>query len=150
MITQEEFKAFREQVYGKFKDYDDILRSLLQDKTTLIAGTFDDTTAATVKELYPEWEAGITVAKNDRYRYQDTLYKCLQAHTTQTDWTPTAAASLWAKVLIPDADVIPEWTQPTNANPYMKGDVVTHSNKTWESTTDNNVWEPGVYGWTEI
>ena len=78
------------------------------------------------------------------------LYKCLQDHTVQVDWTPTAASSLWAKVLIPDPDVIPEWEQPDSTNPYMKGDKVTHNGKTWVSDIDNNVWTPGVYGWTEV
>lgn len=47
-------------------------------------------------------------------------------------------------------DTIPEWEQPDSTNPYAKGDKVTHNGKTWQSTTDNNVWEPGVYGWEEV
>ena len=65
-------------------------------------------------------------------------------------WTPTEAPSLFAKVLIPDPDVIPKWEQPDSTNPYSKGDKVTHAGKTWESDLDGNVWAPGVYGWTEI
>ena len=62
---------------------------------------------------------------------------------------PDAAPSLYAKVLIPDPDVIPEWEQPESTNPYTKGDKVTHNEKTWVSDVDNNSWEPGVYGWSE-
>ena len=58
--------------------------------------------------------------------------------------------ALWAKVLIPDETVVPEWEQPDNTNPYSTGDKVTHNGKTWVSDVDNNVWEPGVYGWTEL
>jgi len=29
----------------------------------------------------------------------------------------------------------------------MKGDVVSFENQLWKSTVDNNVWQPGVYGW---
>ena len=82
-------------------------------------------------------------------RYDGVLYKCLQDHTVQVDWTPTAASSLWAKVLIPDPDIIPEWEQPDSTNPYSKGDKVMHNGKTWVSDIDNNVWTPGEYGWTE-
>ena len=65
---------------------------------------------------------------------------------------------VWAAVLmrdrisslIPDPDVIPEWEQPDSTNPYSKGDKVTHNGKTWVSDVDNNVWEPGVYGWSEV
>ena len=49
--------------------------------------------------------------------------------------------SLFAKVLIPDKNVIPEWEQPESTNPYSKGDKVTHNGKTWRSTIDGNVWE---------
>lgn len=42
------------------------------------------------------------------------------------------------------------WVQPTGAHDsYMAGDVQTHNGKTWESTIDSNVWEPGVSGWRE-
>ena len=82
--------------------------------------------------------------------YNGTLYKVLTAHTSQDDWTPDAAPSLFAKVLISDETIIPEWEQPDSTNPYSAGDKVTHNRKTWVSDIDNNVWEPGVYGWTEL
>ena len=85
----------------------------------------------------------------DRRQYDGSLYKCLTAHTSQAGWTPTAATSLWAKVLVPDPGTIPAWEQPESTNPYMSGDKVTHNGATWVSDIDNNVWEPGVYGWSE-
>lgn len=110
-----------------------------------------DEQALTLPIIFPAWRGdGISYAAGDRVMYGGVLYKCLQAHTSQGDWTPTAAPSLWAKVLIPDPGTIPEWKQPESTNPYMAGDKVTHNGKTWVSTTDNNVWEPGVYGWDEI
>ena len=86
----------------------------------------------------------------DRVLYNDVLYKVITAHTSQETWTPTDAPSLFAKVLIPDEDVIPEWEQPDSTNPYMTGDKVSHNGKTWVSTINNNVWEPGVYGWDTV
>lgn len=53
-------------------------------------------------------------------------------------------------ITVPDTEKIPEWEQPGSTNPYAKGDKVMHNGKTWQSTTDNNVWEPGVYGWEEM
>lgn len=114
------------------------------------AESYDDATAAEYPELYPAWDPTAVYAADTRVQYQGVLYKCLQDHTAQADWTPDAAPSLWAKVLIPDPDVIPEWEQPDSTNPYSAGDKVTHNGKTWASDIDNNVWEPGVYGWTEI
>jgi chitodextrinase len=100
--------------------------------------------------VYPAWNVGITYTTGDRVLYNEILYKVLQNHTSQETWTPEAAPSLFAKVLIPDIDVIPEWVQPDSTNPYMKGDKVTYKGKTWISTIDNNVWAPGEYGWDEI
>ena len=109
-----------------------------------------DEQALTVPALYPAWRSGVTYTAGQRLLYNSVLYKVLQDHTSQETWTPDAAPSLFAKVLIPDETVIPEWEQPDSTNPYMKGDRVLHNGKTWESTVDNNVWEPGVYGWTEV
>lgn len=100
--------------------------------------------------LYPEWATDTDYAAGFKVQRGGTLYKCLTAHTSQADWTPEAAPSLWAKVLIPDPDVIPAWEQPDSTNPYMTGDKVTHNGVTWVSDVDNNVWAPGVYGWTEV
>lgn len=112
--------------------------------------TADDQTALAGKDLYPLWNETEVYKAGDRVRYDEILYKCLQNHTAQASWTPTDAPSLWAKVLIPTPAEIPEWEQPESTNPYMKGDKVKHNGKTWESTIDNNVWEPGVYGWGEV
>lgn len=111
--------------------------------------TVDDNTALRMLEFYPEWAADMAYTVGYKVQYGGKLWRCLQAHTSQTGWEPDAAPSLWAKVLIPDPEVIPEWEQPDSTNPYMQGDKVTHNGKTWMSNIDNNVWEPGVYGWTE-
>ena len=100
--------------------------------------------------VYPEWKEDVYYNVDDRVLYNNILYKVLIAHTSQADWVPDAAPSLFAKVLIPDVDVIPEWEQPDSTNPYMKGDKVTYQGKTYESLIDNNVWSPTEYGWQEI
>lgn len=132
----------------------DILRSAVK-VAKIQAQALDDEQAIDVQNLYPEWSGdGVSYAAGYKVNYEGVLYKCLQDHTSQADWNPEDAASLWAKVLIPDPGVIPEWEQPTSTNPYMKGDKVKHSGKTWESLIDNNVWEPGIAGteslWKEV
>lgn len=113
-----------------------------------------DEQAVEAAAMYRAWEVGVKYATGDRRLYADNLYTCLQAHTSQETWKPADAPSLWAKVLIPDPDVIPEWEQPDSTNAYKLGDKVTHNGKTWECTAvdgaGNNTWEPGVYGWTGI
>lgn len=99
-------------------------------------------------ELYPVWrDDGRTLVEGTRVRDEGVLYTVLQTHTTQPDWAPSSAPSLFARVLIPDPDVVPEWVQPDSTNPYMTGDRVVHNGNTWRSLVDNNVWEPGIYGW---
>ena len=117
------------------------------------AASLSDEDALEATNLFPTWrkDAG-EYTKDTRVLYDRILYKCLQTHTAQEGWTPIAAPSLWAKVLIPDANIIPEWEQPDSTNPYMKGDKVIFQGQTYESLIDNNVWSPAVYpgGWKVI
>ena len=99
--------------------------------------------------LFPKWESDKEYEAGIKLRYNGILYSVLQAHISQGTWTPDISPSLFAKVLIPDENVIPAWEQPDSTNPYMAGDTVSHNGKTWTSDVDNNVWEPGVYGWNE-
>ena len=119
------------------------------------AGNIDDVTAAEHADLFSPWAYPVNYTAGQIRRYTDgKLYKCLQAHTSQQDWTPEEAPSLWAKILPGQSGEIGEWEQPDSTNPYMKGDTVTHNGKTWESLVDNNVWEPGATGteslWKEV
>lgn len=109
-----------------------------------------DEEALEVVYAYPRWKEDTTYFVGDRVRYGDYLYKVLQEHTSQSEWTPPDAPSLFAQVLPGQDGDIGEWVQPGSTNPYMKGDKVLHNGKKWESIIDNNVWEPGVYGWEEI
>ena len=112
--------------------------------------SLSDEDALEAVNLFPNWHEDTAYIVDQRVNYEGTLYKCLQAHTSQTAWTPTVAPSLWAKVLIPDENVIPDWEQPDSTNPYMKGDKVTFNGIVYESTVDNNVWAPNIYGWVQI
>ena len=110
----------------------------------------DDATALRMVEFYPEWISGKAYTVGYKAQHGGKLWRCLQNHTSQDGWEPESAPSLWAKVLIPDETVVPEWEQPDSTNPYSAGDKVSHNGKMWVSDINNNVWEPGVYGWTEI
>lgn len=113
------------------------------------AASLPDEAALQGVELFPAWREAAAYTAGQRVRHDGILYACLQAHTSQADWTPDTAVSLWARVLIPDPGEIPEWVQPESTNPYHKGDRVRHNGSVWTSDIDGNVWEPGVYGWTE-
>ena len=114
------------------------------------ADSLTDEAILEVPIFVEKWKSGINYEVGKRLEYNGTIYKVLQSHTSQDDWMPDQAPSLFAKVLIPDSSVIPEWEQPDSTNPYRKCDKVTHNGKTWMSDVDGNVWEPGVYGWSEV
>lgn len=109
----------------------------------------DDEDALEGVELFPKWKADTEYAVDERVAYDEQLYKCVQAHTSQAGWTPDQTPALWTPVAQPGE--IPVWRQPTGAqDAYMTGDKVKYPDAdgdVWVSTVDNNVWEPGVYGW---
>jgi len=114
------------------------------------ADTLEDSDAAYVPMLYERWEPDHEYIVGKRLYHNGVLYRVLQSHFSQENWEPQDVPALYAVVLIPDPTVIPEWVQPDSTNPYMKGDKIRHNGKNWISTVDNNVWEPGVYGWDEL
>ena len=110
----------------------------------------DDQEALENVELFPHWKEGTEYQVDDRVSYMDILFKCLTAHTSQASWTPDVAPSLWVRVDNP-AEEWPEWIQPLGAtDAYSMGAKVSHNSKHWISGYDNNVWEPGIYGWSEV
>lgn len=114
------------------------------------AGSIDAATAAEHADLFAPWAVPVNYKAGQIRRYTDGwLYQCLQDHTSQEDWTPDASPSLWKRVAAP-AEEWPEWSQPVGAlDAYAKDAKVSRDGKRWISDLDGNVWEPGVYGWTE-
>ena len=113
------------------------------------AMSLPDDEAYYTPDIFPWWQAGIQVAADERYCYEDKLYRAVQSHTTQTGWEPDRTPALWTEV--PKPGEIPVWKQPTGAqDAYMTGDKVHYpgvEDPVYVSTVDNNVWVPGVYGW---
>lgn len=124
------------------------LRSMIEKAASSLA----DTDALEAVELFPAWHTDTAYTLGIRVQYGENLYKCVQAHTSQADWTPPAVPALWAEVAKPGE--IPVWRQPTGAqDAYMSGDRVWFPERdtdVWVSTVDNNVWQPGVYGWEVV
>ena len=117
------------------------LRKLIEQ----LAITLDDETALTGVELFPMWAIGKAYVVGDRVQHGGTLYKCVQAHTSQSDWMPSATPALWKTVSV---DEYPEWVQPTGAHDaYNIGDKVTYNGQHYVCTSNANVYAPDVYGW---
>ena len=121
----------------------------LRDLIVKAAASLSDTDALSGIELFDPWAADTSYEVGDRVRYEGQLYKCLTAHTSQAQWTPPDAPSLWVRVDDPSQEW-PEWVQPLGStDAYPMGAKVSHNSKHWISDIDANVYEPGVYGWTE-
>ena len=114
--------------------------------------SLSDEDAIEAVNLFPNWIKDKSYIKDERVKYNDILYKCLISHTSQVSWTPDNSPSLWARVLIPDANVVPEWEQPDSTNAYSIGDHVMFEGEEYESVINNNVWSPSAYpaGWNKV
>ena len=126
------------------------LRALIEKAAVSLA----DEDALGGVELFPAWTTGKTCAADERVRYGGRLYRCVQAHTSQAEWTPDKTPALWTEVAAPGT--IPVWRQPSGAqDAYMTGDRVRYPDENgpvYESLIVNNTWSPEAYptGWKKI
>ncbi len=123
--------------------------------------SLSDEEAMIVATVYEAWAANKAYTAQEICSYgknevgDPQLYRCVQAHTSQEDWTPDISSSLWSAIGIAD-DGIPVWSQPTGAHDaYNIGDKVHYPDKdgpVYESLIDGNIYSPEVYpqGWGAI
>ena len=135
------------------------VQKLAEMQALTMAATMPKDKLLDIKALFPEWEgllgAAITKTNTPYVQYQGKLYLVNQNHTPQGDWPPNATPALYSEVAPPGS--IAPWVQPLGAHDAYnkpgsglpKSDPVTHKGKTWTSSINANVWEPGVYGWIE-
>ena len=121
----------------------------IRDMMHKAANSLTDEDALEAVELFPVWKSGTEYQINERIRYKEQLYRVVQAHTSQEDWTPDITPALYTEVAEPGT--IPVWKQPTGAqDAYMKGDKVHYpaeDDPVYQSTMDYNTYAPNVYGW---
>ncbi len=126
------------------------IRAMIEKAAVSLA----DDDAIEAAELFPAWAVGTAYSVDQRIRYGDKLYRCVQAHTSQADWKPDSTPALWTEVAKPGE--IPVWKQPTGAqDAYAKGDKVWFpdvNTTVYESIIDSNVWSPTDYpqGWKAV
>ena len=130
------------------RNHAEILRAMIVKASV----SLPDEDAIEAVELFPVWEVGVAYAADVRVRYGMTLYKCVQAHTSQSEWTPDTTPALWTEVAEPGT--IPVWRQPTGAqDAYRIGDKVHYPDEdgpVYVSVIDYNTYAPDVYGWDEV
>lgn len=114
----------------------------------------DESTMMEIADVYPPYAIGKAYKAGDVFSYgvnkdnETQLYQVLQAHTSAEQWKPDEAVSLYKPIGITPQGY-PIWTQPIGAtDAYQTGDIVWDEGELWISDMDNNVWKPGVYGWS--
>ena len=113
------------------------------------ATNLTDEDALQAVSLFPQWVVEHTYVVGERLQYKNVLYRVVQAHISQADWTPDITPAMFAVVSL---DEWPEFVQPTGAHDaYNKGDKVTFEGKHYISLIDGNVYSPAAYpaGWQE-
>ena len=122
------------------------------------AASLDEDKAMEVATMYDPWEAGKAYSVGEYVTYgtnsvgDPQLYKVVQAHTSQADWTPNAVASLYDAIGL-DNSGYPVWSAPTGAHDaYNTGDIVNYNGTLYKSLMDGNVYSPEAYpaGWSEV
>lgn len=130
------------------------LRRALQ----MFTATLTEEQALEIATVYPAWQAGWAYSVGDVISYgtnnlgDPQLYKVVQAHTSQADWTPDATPALYDAFGL-DESGYPLWAQPSGAHDaYNQGDIVNYNGDLYESLMDGNVWSPDVYpaGWQAV
>lgn len=121
----------------------------------MFAGSLDNEKALEVAAIFDPWEPGKTYKDGTYLTYGENpvgdpqLYKVIKTHTSQADWTPAAAASLFIPIGL-DAAGYPVWSQPTGAHDaYNAGDIVNYNGTLYQSLIAGNTYAPDVYpaGW---
>ena len=127
------------------------LRRALQ----LFAASLSEEQAMEVATVYPAWKVNVSYSVGDYVTYGENgvgdpqLYKVVQAHVSQDDWTPDIAVSLFVTVGL-DPQGYPIWSRPTGAHDaYNIGDIVNYNGSLFRSLIDGNIYSPDEYpaGW---
>lgn len=153
-IEQEELQQEKQTEHQKKKQ---IAEKLVMDRMVtdyILSTDLSDEEKDMFINLFDLWEPNTAYSIGDKVVYEGLAYEVIQAHTSQSDWLPNELPALYKLFYQTSTDdgtiVIPEWKQPLGGHDsYNTGDLVFHKGKTWESSVDENVWEPSVYGWIE-
>ena len=111
--------------------------------------TLPDEQALLVPSVFPLWQVEVAYEVGFKVRHKDILYKVLQAHTSQADWTPDVTPALYTAIGLDEAGY-PVWSQPTGVHDaYNTGDIVSYHGTLYRSVIDGNIYSPEIYptGW---
>ena len=118
-----------------------------------VTSTLTDEQAIEVKELYQLWEVDTAYIVGDVRRHDDKLFRCLQAHTSQADWTPDASPALWVEIApVGEYREIKANMLPTEAFALDEIGWWQSEDNLYRSLIAANVYTPDAYpaGWEKV
>lgn len=123
----------------------------------MFAAGLTEEQAMEVATIYDPWAVGKPYTAGEFVTYGENgvgdpqLYRVVQTHTSQADWTPDATPALYTPIGLDDAGY-PVWSQPTGAHDaYNAGDIVDYNGTLYQSLIDGNTYSPEAYpaGWAK-
>ncbi|MDL2214343.1 hypothetical protein LJB76_02130 [Clostridia bacterium OttesenSCG-928-O13] len=111
----------------------------------------DDVTIAEHPTMFPVWNERWTGKAGTILQDDGRLYRSIHDVGPGQNTKPSTTPAMWTLIGDPTEEW-PEWIQPLGAHDaYPNGAKVSHPHgeRRWVSEADNNIWEPGVYGWKE-
>ena len=131
----------------KAREFRNRINANLQATRKLIrVDELDENELLDMIDLYESYQVDKLYKVDDVFKYEGKLYKVIQEHTSLENWIPNELPALYLNLM--PKNVIPEWVQPTGEHDaYSVGDKVIFEGQVYVCIVDNNVWEPGVYGW---
>lgn len=143
ILDVEKYNLFQTE-QQEIKKQEEMLKKIEKAK---LMNSLDDIESYSIRLLFDEWTTDTNYKQNCKVKYNNKLYRCLLDHTSQSDWAPDVAVSLWIEISDPNEEY-PEWKQPIGAHDaYNINDKVTYKENKYISIVDNNVWTPTEYGW---
>ena len=124
----------------------------------MYAQTLTNEQAMEIATVYPTYEVGRAYTTGEMFTYgindvgDPQLYRVVQDHTSQEDWTPDTTPALYTPIGLSE-EGYPTWSRPTGTHDaYNTGDIVDYNGTLYKSLIDGNVWSPEEYpaGWEEV
>lgn len=99
-VTDQELEIFRAKQIPEDKYIVHMFANeMFEIMTPELRASIPDESAKYLAIYFPYWDGkGVEYALDDRVFYQNSLYKCITAHTSQETWTPSTAYSLWRNI----------------------------------------------------
>ena len=106
------------------------------------ADELDEKTISDIAPLFDPWQVGIEVEVGDVLSWDGTLVECIQAHTTQADWTPDVTPALWKIHRTDTGDEIPVWIPGISVNVDEVFSYDDTNYRVIQAHTTQEGWEP--------